>query len=148
MNNNELQNYIYEHIPISVSLGIEVKEAALDKVILGAPILLNINHKNTAFGGSLHCVATLSCWSLVFINLKPHFQSTEIVISGSEIKYLNPVKSDFTVECLMNNRQEWIKFASILRKKGKGRIKLNAKIYEGSKLAVDYYGEFVAIIQK
>ena len=144
----ELQTYIHEHIPISIALGIEVKEATLDKVIVSAPLLPNINHKNTAFGGSLHAVATLSCWSLVFVNLQQYSEPTEIVIAKSEVDYLAPVNSDFTAECILNDRQEWIRFEAALRKKGKGRIKLNAKICQASKLAVDYHGEFVAIAKK
>ncbi|MBW8310382.1 MAG: thioesterase domain-containing protein [Candidatus Paracaedibacteraceae bacterium] len=144
----QLETYLYEHIPLSVALGVKAVEASCHQVVLTAPMTPNINHKQTAFGGSLHAVATLACWSLMYLNLKefPHF--TDIVISKSEVNYICPVTTDFTVECSIENQSDWLKVESILYKKGIGRLRLNAKIYQDGKLAVDYWGEFVAIRRK
>lgn len=140
-----LQNYLYENIPISLAMEVDVHEATIDKVTLGAKIAPNINHKRTVFGGSLHSVATLSCWSLIFINLKQLGILAEIVISKSNVKYLAPVTTDFTATCEMNNKDDFARFANMLLKKGKARIKLSASIYQGNQLAVEYEGEFVGI---
>jgi thioesterase domain-containing protein len=59
-----LKEYLYQHIPLSQALGLEVIEASLENIVLGAPFLPNINHKHTVFGGSLHALSTLACWSL------------------------------------------------------------------------------------
>ncbi|AZL16393.1 YiiD C-terminal domain-containing protein [Rickettsiales endosymbiont of Stachyamoeba lipophora] len=144
----DLQNYLHKNIPISVALGVEVKDATCSRVVLSAPIELNINHKGTVFGGSLHSLATLSCWGLVFMNLADYPLPTEIVIANSEIKYLTPVKNNFTVECSTIDKHDWIQFKEVLDEKGKSRIKLNANIYQGGDLAIDYQGVFVAISKK
>ena len=141
----ELQEYLYEHIPLSKALGISVQLATIEQVILQAPLDLNINHKKTAFGGSLYNVATLACWSLVFLNVRCLNIHSEIVIFGGDIKYLAPVKDDFTVNCIIENQEELLRFKMMLQKKSKSRLRLNAKIYQGSCVAVDYAGEFVAI---
>lgn len=147
MTNQELQQYLYTNIPISSAIGIIVHKATNDEIVLGAPLNLNINHKKTAFGGSLHSSTTLCCWCLIYINLAQSLliEHVEIVISKSEIKYLSPVTEDFKAECFLKDRQNFINFENMLMKKGKARIKLNAKIFQGSKLAVEYVGEFVAI---
>jgi len=144
----QLENYLYEHIPLSVAMGVKVVQASLHKVVLIAPLSPNINHKQTAFGGSLHAVATLACWSLMYLNLKEFSGFTEIVISKSEVNYISPVTTDFTIECEFDNQPDWLKFESMLHKKGLGRLRLNAKIYQANKLAVDYWGEFVAICRE
>ncbi len=39
----------------------------------------------------------------------------------------------------------WNRFIKMLHSKGKGRIQLEAKIYQAEKLAVDYKGTFAAL---
>lgn len=141
-----LEAYLLKHIPISNALGVKVECATSAQVILSAPFLNNINHKNTVFGGSLHAVATLACWSLLHVNLLNLFEEDfQIVIASSEVFYLAPVVSDFKAECSIPDPLDWQKFQKTLQKKGKARLKLNAKIFHGAKACVNYSGQFVAI---
>lgn len=145
MNITFLENYLRENIPLTTALGVAVSLATPKNVILSAPIEPNINHKLTVFGGSLHSIATLACWSLIFVNLRQLNIHAEIVISTSDTKYLAPVTTDFKAECSLENNHDLDRFEKMLVKKGKARIKLNATIYQSETLALDYYGEFVAI---
>lgn len=141
-----LEQYLLEHIPISSAMGVSVDLACADKVVLRAPFANNINHKKTVFGGSLHAVATLACWSLLHVNLVGLLgRGVEIVIASSEVKYLVPVTADFQAECCMPNALDWERFVKMLQKKGKARLKLSAKIFQEGQLCVDYVGVFVAI---
>lgn len=139
MKSSELESFLYSSIPLCSALGLHVLCAKPEHIILSAPLEKNINHKMTAFGGSLHAVATLACWSLVHVNVK-----AEIVIASSEVDYLAPVTSDFTAECRMPEPAEWERFTKILQKKGRARIQLTSKIYQENKLCVDFRGVFVA----
>lgn len=142
----QLETYLYQQIPLTQAMGIRVEHAALDKVMLFAPLANNINHKHTIFGGSLHAVATLACWSLLYVNLQAISEaSMQIVITRSEIDYLHPVDTDFRAECLMPNPIIWDRFIKILRLKGKARLSLSAKIYQQDRLCVDYQGIFAAL---
>ncbi|HEV8052959.1 MAG TPA: YiiD C-terminal domain-containing protein [Parachlamydiaceae bacterium] len=141
-----LENYLLKHIPISSAMGVEVDMATSAKIILKAPFSNNINHKKTVFGGSLHALATLACWSLLHVNLMDAYgENVQIVIANSEVDYLVPVASDFKAECMIPVTLEWERFIKMLEKKGKGRIRLNAKIFQGNQLCVDYTGTFVAL---
>lgn len=149
MNIAALEKYLHQRIPASLTLGIRVLEATKQKVVLNAPIALNINHKKTVFGGSLQSVATLSCWCLLFINiestaLKETLQ-TEIVISESNIKYLAPVTGDFSAKCSIEDIAALERFKITLTKRGMARINLHAIIHQDGRLAVDYHGTFVGI---
>lgn len=143
---NSLESYLLQHIPISAAIGIKVESASNEQVILSAPFLNNINHKNTVFGGSLHSVATLACWSLLHVNSLDFLEGDiQIVISSSEIFYTSPVFSDFKAECSMPDSLEWERFRKTFQRRGKARLKLNARIFQDSQLCVNYSGQFVAI---
>lgn len=146
-----VQSYLHTHIPISQAMGITVLHAAKDKVVLSALFSNNINHKKTAFGGSLHAVATLACWSLLHINLKDYIDKlseekhVDIVITDSHVDYLAPVITDFEAQCVKPDATTWKRFMDTLQKKGKARIQLEARIFNGDRLAVHYKGTFAAL---
>ena len=97
-----LEKYLLEHIPISAAMGVKVDRASSTKMVLEAPFANNINHKKTVFGGSLHAVATLACWSLLHYNITERLgDSVQIVIANSKIDYLSPVSKDFKAECCL-----------------------------------------------
>lgn len=149
MTENELKNYLYEAIPLTKAMQISVECASKEIVILQAPLLPNVNHKKTAFGGSLNAIATLSCWSLLHLNLVEHYPHVQIVISHNETKYLNPVIGLFLSECIKCDEAKWKKFSNALHSKGKARIELSATIYQkAQKKCVDFKGTFVALVQK
>lgn len=138
MKKDLLQKYLYENIPISKAMGIEIEEASLEKVVLSTSFAPNINHKKTVFGGSLHAAAIFACWSLLYLNLD---HSKEIVIVKSEISYKAPVLSDFKAICIKPEKMVWDRFIKTLRAKGKAKILLSAKIGE----AVYFQGYFAAL---
>ena len=141
-----LETYLLEHIPITSAMGIKVAEASSLQVVLSAPLSNNINHKKTVFGGSLHAVTTLACWSILHVNLtKICRENFQIVIAKSEIQYLHPVTIDFKAACNLSDVLEWERFIKTFHKKGKARINLSAKIFEAGQLCVDYFGTFVAM---
>src|SRR5260221_6536132 len=138
--NKQLEAYLYQNIPITKALGIQVEDASLDKVVLFAPFANNINHKKTVFGGSLHAVATMACWTLLYVNLKKlRDLHVEIVITESDVRYLAPIDDDFKAVSVLPEEAEMARFIQMLRLKGKARIRLSAKMYHKEKLAVDYH---------
>ena len=144
-----LENYLHSHIPLSKAMEIKVALASSKQIILTSPLSVNINHQKTAFGGSLHNLATLACWSLVHINLQGlEDRGVHIVIAESHIHYHLPIDSDFQAVCDFPLPEQWIKFLNILEAKKKGRIKLNAQIYQNNLLCVSYTGTFVAMLER
>lgn len=140
-----LQAYVERNIPIATAFGAKVLEIGDETLTIGAPLSANINHKRTVFGGSLQAVATLACWSLLHHKLRGSTDPGEIVITNSSIDYVAPVTGDFTATASLPNPDRWQQFLRVFDRRGKARLQLQAQIYQGEDLAVDYTGTFAAI---
>ncbi|MFN4173904.1 MAG: YiiD C-terminal domain-containing protein [Parachlamydiaceae bacterium] len=137
-----MEAYLYDHIPLTRAMGVKIESAGPDGAILFAPFNNNTNHQKTVFGGSLHSLATLACWTYLHLRLKNH--EVNLVIQKSEIDYIGPVTSDFIAECLPPSDNAWDQFIKSIEKRGKGRIHLSAKIAQDGLLSVIFHGIFVA----
>lgn len=126
-------------------MGVSVVSKDADGVLLAAPLLPNLNHRNTAFGGSISALALLSGWTLVHIRLQTLPGGYRVVIQSNTVKYLAPIASDFQAYCAAPPEQDWQRFITTVAKWGKGRIKLSAKILAAGVLAGTFEGEYVAI---
>ncbi len=138
-----LQDVFYREIPISLSLGLQVKKYHKDQLTLFAPLEPNINHKCTAFGGSLYSVAVLAGWGMLYMTLLKEGLSGQIVIYESSVKYHKPVDMDFNAVCELTDADSLKSFIKILRKKGRGRIMLESRIMCGSDVAMSFSGMYV-----
>jgi thioesterase domain-containing protein len=140
-----VEQYLHEHIPLSKAMAVSVTTINETGVILSAPLLPNINHRNTVFGGSISAVAILSAWTFVHVRLQILSLPCRIVIQSNSVEYLKPVEEEFQAHCITPFRQNWERFISAVSKRGKGRISLEAEIYSRGSLAGKFQGEYVAI---
>jgi thioesterase domain-containing protein len=139
-----LQATLHAEIPISKDIGISAGDYDNGCLVLHAPLAPNINHKDTAFAGSLNAVATLAGWSLLWLVLDEAALSAKIVIQDSTIEYLHPVTGDFTAQCYLPSSDELTRFLNILRKKSRARLQLQATIAADEHMAVRFSGRYVA----
>jgi len=145
LNAAELQSYLHEHIPLSAAMQIEVRTASTDQVALGAPLGPNINHRETAFGGSMSALAILSAWSLLHVKLTADGYKTRLVIQRNSMGYGKPVLGYFTAHARSPEPAQWKAFTRMLERKGLGRISVSSVlIYEGEDVG-RFEGEFVAL---
>jgi thioesterase domain-containing protein len=141
-----LQATLHTEIPISKGIDITVGTYDNGCLVLHAPLAPNINHKDTAFAGSLNAVATLAGWSLLWLVLDEAALVGKIVIQDSTIEYLRPVTRDFAACCCLPESDELTRFLTMLRKKARARLQLQATISEGGGMAVRFTGRYVAHI--
>src|SRR5690242_18828294 len=113
----ELQETFYSEIPITKYLGVTVISYDGKQLALRAPLEANINHKDTAFAGSLNALVTLAGWGLLWMILKEEELAAKIVIQDSTINYLLPVTKDFTAVCAKPEAAQLARFATMLRRK-------------------------------
>ena len=145
MASNEYQRMLFDKIPITQSLGLEIDSITDHQVQLKAPLQKNINYEGTAFGGSLNTVAVLTCYLTLHHFLKTqqlHFSS--LVIQSSQIDYLLPTAQDFLSTCQLP-KEKIEKFTKLLEGKGLARMSLEAKIRypDCTKTRVHFQGQFV-----
>jgi thioesterase domain-containing protein len=141
---HELQETLYSEIPITKHLGLTVVSYDDEQLALSAPLEANINHKDTAFAGSLNALVTLSGWGLLWLILKEERLAAKIVIQDSTINYLLPVTKDFVACCRKPDAAQLTRFTNMLKRKGKARLELEAEIREEEQLAVAFKGRYVA----
>jgi len=145
--NKVAEEYLYNHIPVTRHLGVSVTCYDGQSINLAAPLAPNINHQNTAFGGSLVTVAILAGWTLLHLNLTTKKISCRLVIQKSAMFFSKPVLSDFNARCALPEK-EWSRFLTMLHTKGIARITLKTDIYDGPVVSGKHTGIFVAILNE
>jgi thioesterase domain-containing protein len=138
-----LQATLVAEIPITSAIGLKVAGFGSGVLTLAAPLAPNINHKDTAFAGSLNAVLTLAGWSMLWLIARREAISAKVVIQDSAIRYLRPVGHDFAAECRLPEHTEVEHFLLTLRRKGKARMALTAEIRADGAVAVAFSGRYV-----
>lgn len=145
MNTKSLGEYLYEHIPLSKAMQVSVIKANPNKVVLSAPLLPNINHIGTAFGGSESAVAILAAWSLLHVRLDSAGIPCTIIIQRHSIDYEQPVPKDFSAQAHLTKPECWERFIRTLQTHGKARINISSIIKCDAQQAASFEGDFIAI---
>jgi len=140
----ELQDVLRLEIPLTGAIGVQVAGYEAGRLTLSAPLAPNVNHKDTAFAGSLTAVATLSGWGLVWMLLREADLPGQIVIQDCSVRYLRPVTRDFAATCNVPGTEAVERFVATFRRRGVARLELRAEIHEAGQLAVELTGRYVA----
>jgi thioesterase domain-containing protein len=141
----QLEEYLHEYIPLSAAMQVSVVELADDAAVLRAPLPPNINHRETAFGGSVSALAILSAWSLLHIRLRNAGVTCRLVIQRNSIHYRLPIVGTFTARATLARTAEWEQFRRTLTRRGKARISVCSVLEHEGKEAACFSGEFVAV---
>ncbi|MEO7098821.1 MAG: YiiD C-terminal domain-containing protein [Luteolibacter sp.] len=139
----EIENFLYEQIPITRAMGVQVAACDETGFVLIAPLEVNHNHLGTAFGGSLSAIATLAGYGLLWIQLED--RSAHIVIKNSSIRYHRPVRGAIRAICKTPDAATLTAFKTCFQKKGKARIPLQVTIEENDQVCVEFEGVYVAM---
>ena len=139
----QIQELLHSKIPITHAMGVRVEDYDGERLILSAPLDRNVNHLGTAFGGSLHALAVLSGYGLLWLELKDN--ECHIVIRKSTISYERPVRGELRAICVRPHADVLEEFKKMFHQKGKARIALSATIEEQGETAVHFEGVFVAM---
>lgn len=140
-----LQSYLHEHIPLSKAMQVEVVAVQATSVVLRAPLEPNINHRETAFGGSVSALAILSAWSLLHTRLRSEGVECQLVIQRNTMDYDLPIAGPFFATATLGDAEDWPRFIRMLARKGRARITV-ASLLEFKDAPVGRFsGEFVAI---
>jgi thioesterase domain-containing protein len=134
-------------MPITEDLGLTVMDRDGTGVVLRAPLAPNINHKGTAFAGSLNAAATLAGWGTIWLVLREHGIKSHVVIQDSAVHYFRPVTGDFTARCKAPSGSAVERLVSSVRKKGRGRLELDVIIADHGGDAVRFHGRYVALTE-
>jgi thioesterase domain-containing protein len=143
----DLERYLHDHIPISAAMQVRVRAASFDRVELTAPLGPNINHRETAFGGSIAAIATLSAWALLNLRLQQLVTTNgaRLVIQRNTMSYDEPIGGDFSALCTFPDASLWQRFLMTYERRGRARITLSSAVFHAGRAAAAFEGEFVAL---
>ncbi len=137
-----LERTLHDEIPLSQAMGVSVTDYDGTSLKLSAPLATNINHKSTAFGGSLYSLAVLCGWGMLHLKLAEAALHKHIVIQESNIRYLRPVAQDMQAECNLDD-ETLNKFLRTLNKHDRARLSLDVIIHNQGQPAVEFTGRYV-----
>ncbi len=143
-----LQDRIVGEFMLGRHIGIVVESADDAAVLLRAPLAPNANYKGTAFGGSLYSVAVLAGWAWVTRYLAARDLPADAVIQESTMHFLSPVKGELRASAAAPSDAQIDKFRKMLRRAGRGRIRLRVEINYEQTLAALFDGVFAAAIRQ
>jgi thioesterase domain-containing protein len=142
----DLQSTLEREIPMSAQMGMRVHEGGLGGLTIRLPLQPNLNHKRTAFAGSLSALCTIAGWGYVFLLLRDMGRSGSIVIHRSTIKYLQPVtSSEIYAHCKPATESESQYFLEMLDDKGQTKLDLVVEIPGKLGPAVSFKGSYVVL---
>lgn len=142
-----LRTKLRQSMPITEALGLRVVDREGTGVVLSAPLAPNINHKGTAFAGSLNAAATLAGWGTIWLVLREHGIKSHVVIQDSTVHYFRPVRGDFTARCKGPSTAAVERLVAAVQKKGRGRLELDVMISDEGGDAVKFHGRYVAMTE-
>ena len=143
-----LQERIDREIMLAKPMGIIVESANDSSLVLRAPLAPNANHKGTAFGGSLYSLAVLTGWAWLTRFLATRRLDAEAVIQESSMRFLAPVHGEMRACIEIPAAADMDKLQKMLVRADRGRIRLQVKIHEGSRLATVFDGLFAAAMRR
>jgi thioesterase domain-containing protein len=143
-----LQRFFEAKVPPAVAMGVRVLESTPQRVRLAFPLSPNLNHHNTAFGGSLSAAGILAGWALLHVRLAAEGIEAATVVAESRTRYLAPVEGDFEAEALAPAEEPWAAFLDALGRWDRSRLAIATTIRPAggaSGPAVVHDGIYVAI---
>lgn len=144
MKKHDLEKFLHGQIPIAKHLGARVERVDDSGVLIKAPLEANKNHMGTAFGGSLHAVLVLACYTWLYYFAEKQRMTCHLVLKSSECEYLKPVSGPLVAECTAPNKEDLERFVDGIKRKGLARVHLEGRMLMGTAVATRFHGEFVA----
>ena len=144
-NTSEVEHYLHEHIPLSQHMQVHVVSCDASGVRLTAPLLPNINHRHTMFGGSASALAILAGWTWLHTQLKGVTEGNRLVIQSNTMHYLEPIEDELLASCAVPPDNEWQRFVKTLQRRSMARLTLSVELSSQGKRVGTFEGVYVAM---
>jgi thioesterase domain-containing protein len=139
----QIEQFFHEKIPLTKAMGVRVMAHDELGLRLRAPLDLNHNHLGTAFGGSLHALATLCGYGMLWLELAE--SDAHVVIAECTMSFRRPVSGDLLAFCPRPAGEDLARFKEKFERSGKGRIRLRVVIGDADPPPAEFEGVFVAM---
>ena len=142
---DEITTHLHTQIPMTRQMGILVTRFDETEVETAAPLEANINHQQSAFGGSIAALGIVTGFVAIWGNLQSRGIQAELVIQHSETDFSKPALGDMEARSRTLSSTAMEEFTKTLEKNGRARILVTSDIFAQGKLIASNTGTFVAI---
>ncbi len=144
---SRLEKLIIDTIPVTRHLQFHLHLDEYDQPVLEVPLLPNINHLGTAFGGSLSMLCTIDGWGCMYLLLEKYKLEADILIQKNIMTFLSQVEDDFYVGCKLPAPEELDIFVRTFNRFRKARLPITCYVQEKNKseIAAQFHGVYAAI---
>ncbi len=140
-----LQEYISDRIPITSAMGITVAEVSPLSITVTAKLAPNINHRDSAFGGSISTLGILAGWIILKHRCQTFEPKPTLVIQASNTQFLKPIISDYSSQVIDFTEADFAKFSRAYQRYGKARLTLKSTVTCEGEVCATHEGVFVGI---
>lgn len=140
---SSFEEIINTQIPIVKEMGIKLADYNGTVLKLEAPLDKNINHRFSAFGGSIYSVAVLAGYGIIFLRLRELNLNPHIVVHKSNVVYRLPIEQDFEAICKIEDNENFDNFIEYYKQNKKSRIELNSEVLINGEIAFTLHAKFV-----
>ena len=144
---DEINSHLHAQIPMTQHMGIVVTRFSVTDVETTAPLEANINHQQSAFGGSIAALGIVTGFVAIWGNLKAREIDAELVIQHSETDFSKPALGDMEARSRTLSDLQIEEFTKTLKQNGRARILVTSDIFSEGKLIASNTGTFVAITE-
>lgn len=134
---------LFQRIPQTKNLGLHIAKMEEHQLTVNGNFLLNKNHLDIVFGGSIAAISITTAWALVQSKIEQAGLKGSLVIKRQEIDYLLPVKTDFECVASFQSADDWEQFKGIYQQNGRAKIIVMAKVISEAKVTSRFQGVFV-----
>jgi thioesterase domain-containing protein len=138
--------YLHEEIPLTKAMGLCCTAWDGWTVALTTPLGPNLNHADTAFGGSISATAILAGYCLMYLMLRERRISNRLLIQKSEIEFLRPIDADMISTARLPEEKEVGEFIETLQRKRRARLTLVTQVTCKGLLAAKQTGQYLAMV--
>lgn len=142
-----ITEYLHRHIPLTRHMGARVTALDETSVRMAAPLQPNLNHRETAFGGSIASLGILAAWTLIHVRMIDRGFQGRLVIHKCTAEFSFPIEGDFEAVSACTDNAVWTQFFRGLQRKGKARLQLQSRLLYAGQTAALLDGSFVAFAQ-
>lgn len=142
----EITAYLHEQFPLAAAMRIRTDSWDGRTLKLAAPLEPNLNHAQSAFGGSISTLAITTGWMLLHLLLLERQVSNRLLIQKSSIDYNRPIEGMLRAAAHVPKVDELNLFLEVLHRRRKARITLETVVYDDTVPAAIHSGTYVAIL--
>ena len=158
MSPETLTSYLHRNIPLTAAMRLTALESSPQQIRLRCPLDPNINHHQTAFGGSLVSSMVLAGWAMLRIRMgasglldktalvsneplalqanaplasdaeEPPATGIQLVVSRTTTEFIAPVTTDFVAECTFNEEVQWQRFLERFQTSNWAKLRLQSTV--------------------